>query len=542
MIGDTLSCNLCVHYLAKSHRELVNLHMDALYGNPGGMSDEGLNDVLALDNLKSLKLNNTSITGDRVDAGVGPSGLENFSLVNSHQLTDHGLSKILTVIGGNLKTLSLRSTGITGEFNFTTSLENLHDLKLYYCWNLTDKGLNSILKTCRGDKLSHLDIGCSSITGEGLSEVHTTFGNVKRLNGEYTSQLTDKGLCELLRVFGSSLKSLNLNNSAITGAGLSGFTSTLPCLEDLYCYDCSDLTDKGLVEIFRICGNSMVSFKAFLCPGISGEGLDAFAGVLSKLEKLDLSNTSLNDEGLIQVLRICGANLLALDIGETKITGDGLSRVENLDLIIEHLNLNSVQTLTESGLGEIFRVCGPNIKLLNLGQTTLTSCSFDGTLPNLRKLDLSGEEIQDPMLHDLLKLCGRSLTRLNLRNSQVTCEGLTEYSDALSDLEELDLARCLLVSEQGLMDTLRVSNASLKYIDLARNPSTFECFAQFSGKLESLVELSLSHCAQLTETGLEELLRIGGESLIKLDLERTKISDDFRTAMQDKFPKIEIID
>ena len=543
LLGDPQSCNLCVHYLAKSHRELVTLFMDSLYGNPGGMSDEGLNDVLSLENLKFLKLYNTSVTGDRLDSGLGRStSLETFSLINSHELTDHGLSKILGVIGENLKVLNLRSTGITGEFNFITNLTNLTELKLYYCWNLTDKGLNQILKICNHDKLSHLDIGCSSVTGEGLSELSQSFNKVKRINFEYGSNLTDKGLCQIFRLFGGSLKSLDLNNSAIIGEGLSEFTETLSNLEDLYCYDCSDLTDKGLCEIFRICGDSLVSFKAFLCPGISGEGLDGFQSVLPRLVKLDLSHTNLNDDGLVHIIRICGPNLLVLDIGDTKVTGDGLHGFEILDSVIEHLNLNSIPTLTEGGLAEIFRVCGLNIRLLNLSNINLTSCSFDGKLNNLRKLDLSGEDIQDSLLQDILKMCGTYLNRLNLRESQVTGEGLVDYTYVLSQLEELDLSHCSSLTEHGIKEILQISGASLKYLDISKNSLTFEFLSELDQPLGNLTELNLSNCKQLTDVGLQEILKISGGSLRRLDIERTSVSDEFRSVLEENFTNIQIMD
>ena len=73
-------------------------------------------------------------------------------------------------------------------------------------------------------------------------------------------------------MFGGSLKSLNLSHSKIKGRILSDYTGSLPRLETLNLQGCSKMFDQGLMQILQLCGDSLKSLDIEYCNSISGVG------------------------------------------------------------------------------------------------------------------------------------------------------------------------------------------------------------------------------------------------------------------------------
>ena len=102
------------------------------------------------------------------------------------------------------------------------------------CTHLTDKGLLQILQLC-GSTLRSLDISDTNITGENLSEYKGTLPFLDNLN-MYDCYITDKVLLQILQLCGSTLRYLNIFETLVTEEFLSEYKGTLPCLEILEVY------------------------------------------------------------------------------------------------------------------------------------------------------------------------------------------------------------------------------------------------------------------------------------------------------------------
>ena len=102
------------------------------------------------------------------------------------------------------------------------------------------------------------------------------------------SQLTDNGLIQILQLCGSTLKSLDVNHTDITGENLSEYNGTLPCLTNLELGACFELTDKGLLHILQLCGSKLQSLD-ISSTNITGENLSEYKGTLPCLTKLGLA-------------------------------------------------------------------------------------------------------------------------------------------------------------------------------------------------------------------------------------------------------------
>ena len=74
-------------------------------------------------------------------------------------------------------------------------------------------------------------------------------------------QLTNKGLLQILQLCGSTLRSLDIEDTNITGENLSEYKGTLPCIENLNMSYCIHLTDKGLLQILQLCGSTLRSLN-----------------------------------------------------------------------------------------------------------------------------------------------------------------------------------------------------------------------------------------------------------------------------------------
>ena len=182
---------------------------------------------------------------------------------------------------------------------------------------LTSTGLNGILSL---PSLSSLIIGRSiefiyginvNIVSKQLQTLQLTC-DCRTINNDWFLQILEQ--C------GSTLKSLTLKDSIITGEILIKYKGTLPCLENLNMSYCKQLTNKGLLQILQLCESTLRSLD------ISYIDINIING-----EYLSVCR-QLTDKGLLQILQLCGSTLRSLDISGTNITGANISG-ENLSLI-----------------------------------------------------------------------------------------------------------------------------------------------------------------------------------------------------------------
>ena len=153
-------------------------------------------------------------------------------------------------------------------------------------------------------------------------------------------QLTNKGLLQILQLCGSTLRSLVIYNTNITGENLSKYKGSLPCLENLDMNGCDQLTNKGLLQILQLCGHSLRSLD-ITRTNITGENLSKYKGTLPCLENLNMRNCrQLTNKGILQILQLCESKLRSLDIGGTNITGENLSEYKGTLPCLGKLKLN----------------------------------------------------------------------------------------------------------------------------------------------------------------------------------------------------------
>ena len=230
----------------------------------------GVNESLLLklvDKCKSSLLrlclsHNKNITDDVLNKILDYCGGELTSLkISDTKVTNVGLLQVVKLVGRRLKTLHICKTSVTGEnlSEFSESLLSLEDLKCNNS-NLTDTGLLDLLWLC-GASLTYLDISTTQVDEGKLSEYSGTLPRLEELNFSNCIDLSDEAFLQMLRLYGSSLKSLYIGETNITGVNLSQLRGSLPCLENLNCSNYEKLEKDGFLQIMRLCGRSLKSLN-----------------------------------------------------------------------------------------------------------------------------------------------------------------------------------------------------------------------------------------------------------------------------------------
>ena len=119
----------------------------------------------------------------------------------------------------------------------------------------------------------------------------------------------------------------------------------------------------------------------------------------------------------------------------------------------------------------------------------------------LQTLDLSGiKDINETFFLQIIEQSGKTLKSLILVNSQISGDKLVEYNGALSCLEKLDLEGCRRFTDTGLQQILKLCG-------------------------KTLISLNLSKC-QITDEGLLQIFKVCGKTLRSLNLANTNITGD----------------
>ena len=187
-------------------------------------------------NLRSVTMYNMWNTEDII--GRLPSGLPNLQklvLTCWRALSDQRLIEILNRSRSNLRELDLSYSYITGVGveDGVNSLPNLGTMKLSQCFNLTDVGLQKMLRLSRCT-LRELDASFTNITGKGVKE-GVSLPMLEELNLGGCDQLTDSGLLEILSISDIRLKTVNVSLCRnISTAIRSTLITQYPSVEFIY--------------------------------------------------------------------------------------------------------------------------------------------------------------------------------------------------------------------------------------------------------------------------------------------------------------------
>jgi len=279
-------CDEVIERLVNTHPDITDIDFAFRPFNdhkcPVDMGARGLNALLSLTRLKSLKLVNCSLVGTGPDANrINSVNLQELEF-NQTELT--GLPAIVKACGNSLKSVKLSRCPSVADFEgmdgleFKGKLESIEDFELDEDTSkakLTDIGFLRVLNLC-GQSLKYLDISCTEMSGEIASSFSGTLPNLESLSLSYNDGLTHLGIYRCIQKLGGNLTYLALNDLRFLGEALHHEERNddiyLPRLEELSLMQNDHLRDieEILMWILSLCGDALksliVDFKHQLSP------------------------------------------------------------------------------------------------------------------------------------------------------------------------------------------------------------------------------------------------------------------------------------
>ncbi|XP_023326053.1 uncharacterized protein LOC111699580 [Eurytemora carolleeae] len=182
----TPGCGPAFNYLVEKHEELESIRIGFVkheneYENKD--QDEIVLRTLSHNNLKSITIYGMKNTGDIT--GRLPSTLPNLEKLqltaDCDELSNGGLVEILRISGSKLRYLDVSWTSVTGVGfkDGVKSLPMLENLKLVFCDELTEEGLQEILSTA-GNRLKILCVNGERISAVCIETLRILLFNLSR--------------------------------------------------------------------------------------------------------------------------------------------------------------------------------------------------------------------------------------------------------------------------------------------------------------------------------------------------------------------------
>jgi len=279
--------------LFKSHPRIQ--HLDLKFC--GKISDKAIEEAAKLQELQRLEIEGC---GRR----LGDDGVKHLhKCSNLTTLNLNGCQRITPVVIENIlkdcksiHTLAIGSMTTLEDKSLVSILRAGSQIKQLYLNNdskLTNLAVEAAAKLLN-TKLEELEIAyCANIDDDAIIHLAKNAPNLTSLNLYGCYKITDKALQALSTLPGekSLLKKLNLSMCRnITDAGLKflleGDKNCAQTLESLHLYDCTRISNRGIVLIGEKCPRLRV-LEVFGLDGLDMNGLETFLSVATSLEKLD---------------------------------------------------------------------------------------------------------------------------------------------------------------------------------------------------------------------------------------------------------------
>ena len=431
---------------------------------------ENCKDLIRL-NLSGCPL----VTDSAFVHSCAPIQLKEIDLIKINQITDASIISIAKRANVNLRSIKFSSKKITAKslYSLAEFCRNLEEIEILHAGphSLSQDSIQFLFNSCKFiSKLTikyssemhsstflqpfsnnceslpadllfknvrYLDLTrCLSVNDSFLYSITTSFPSLSELNLSYCEEITDNGICQLIKHSKNTLKSINLSN-------------------------CKKLTDNSIIPLAQQCSelefislsnNSEISNKSLF-----------YLSKLSKLQSLDISSCDkLNEDGLIH-LQSCN-KLKELVMDECKISDDCFSRIIKNMKDLQLLKIPFCSDIGDHSMEIAMNTC-PNLKVLDISYCNSISVEVIQALlqhfPKLEQLHLRGYlGISNQLLSH------NRLIQLNLswcKNLEDEC--LMNILSFSPSLQILDISWCSKISQDKIQQIsksrpLRSFNAS----------------------------------------------------------------------------------
>ena len=276
------------------------------------------------------------------------------------------------------------------------------------------------------------------------------------------------------------------------------------------------------------------------------------AKVFPNLEKLSLVYSKLNNNSLISLVKAL-PNLKYINLHGCDVTDESVALLIQLCPLLEQIKLRGTKVT-----GEGF----PSVQNLNLKKISLSRHVTDKGLvkiaeffPNLKEIEDIEKLITDQGINGLIHFC-HDITRLNLRETSVTAEGLVghkpnliylDFPEKVTDegvivmanvfpnLLEIHYSSKENLSDDGFIKFIS-SSPHLQKIDLSFSSLADKSILSIASCCPDLLEIQLKY-TEVTESSVFVLAK-SCRKLVLIDLDNSKVASSSLKELMKDYPEL----
>lgn len=285
-------------------------------------------------------------------------------------------------------------------------------------------------------------------------DLHDCFPAYSYTDAKY--QMRNEDLFKIATRCGESLEEMRISPSIhLSGPALVTFAEKCRKLRTLDMTGCKTLTVANLGDIVRACPQ-LEDISVSQCQIFRGQGLEEkLRPVRKTLKRIDISDTAIGKLFLRRLMfsypaleEIKVDNCRYLYITEQPPNLGGLERPFFPSLT--SLNMDKVSQFPLKWLVAICKAC-PQMRVLsanNIQPCLSIGKLFEGPLPPLQHLSLSGQPLSDDMWQSIFNKLGASLVQCDVsRNISLSCALRVNRNKRFSKLEELNISGTVATDE-----------------------------------------------------------------------------------------------
>ncbi|KVI06685.1 Leucine-rich repeat, cysteine-containing subtype, partial [Cynara cardunculus var. scolymus] len=327
------------------------------------------------------------------------------------------------------------SIGDDGLILISLRCQNLTRLKLRSCRQLTDLGMASFAKNCKG--LKRLSCGSCTFGAKGMNALVDNCSSLEELSVKRLRGISTGAAAEPI------------------GPGLAALSLKFICLKDLYNAQCFGPLIMG--------SKNLTTVKLFRCSGDWDRLLELVTDHVEGLTEVHLERLQVSDAGLAALSRC--QNLEILHILKTPdCSNSGLISVAENCKLLRKLHIDGWKTnrINDEGLIGVSKYC-PNLQELVLIGVNSTRVSLELLATNCQKLErlaLCGSEtVGDAEISCIAEKC-TALKKLCIKSCPVSDHGMEALAGGCPNLVKVKVKKCRGVTGDGA-GWLRASRGSL---------------------------------------------------------------------------------
>ena len=276
------------------------------------------------------------------------------------------------------------------------------------------------LGLCNNKTLQKLDISDNIISDNGLAAICDSLeGNTSlqdlNISGTHLSYIEAKNVVEALQV-SNVLQKLNISNNNISDDGMLAITNWLK--------------NTATLQVLNVSSNH-----------ITNTGTREFADVKSMLQNLDISSNTIGDDGMLAISRWLRNNttLQVLNVSNNNITSAGTKELEIIYNVLQKLDISN-NWLSDDGALDISN-CLNHISSLSDLNISLNEITDEGAIQiakavksnsSLLQLDISKNCIGINGLMSIIEVSNSSLQFLKTTYNDVTKSDFTEIQQRIN--------------------------------------------------------------------------------------------------------------